>query len=95
MRVFSKFGEQDNAKKKYRWFMAFLALVTLDSAVWVGYSFKGCQYCDATVFMIMNSLFGAIFSCLWALIGLVRDRGCIVADQVIELPPPSDITSFM
>lgn len=41
MRVSKKFNEQDNAVKKYRWFMAFLAILTLDYIAWVGYSVAG------------------------------------------------------
>ena len=69
---------QQNVEKD-RWFMAFLALVTLDYVAWVGYSLKGCQYCEAAAFMIISSIIGAMFSCLWALYGLVRHLGRVCA----------------
>ncbi|KAL6614635.1 hypothetical protein ACP70R_036905 [Stipagrostis hirtigluma subsp. patula] len=60
-----------------RWFMAFLAIGTLDYVAWTGYSLKTCKYCDAGPFMIIISILGAIITSGLTVLGLVRDFGCI------------------
>lgn len=80
MRVNMKLDGHENVIKD-KWFMAFLGITTLNYVGWIGYSFKACRYCDAAIFMILNSITGAVFSCLWALVGLVRERGQ-VAEKV-------------
>lgn len=73
MRVHMELDGHENVIKD-KWFMAFLGITTLDYVGWVGYSFKKV-YCDAAIFMILNSITGAVVSSLCALVGLVKERG--------------------
>lgn len=63
--------------------MAFLGIVTLDYCAWVGYSFMKC-YCDATIYMIISSIVGAVVSSFYFFIGLLRDIGRITEPVIID-----------
>lgn len=94
MRAYMKIdGKEDIVKDK--WFMAFLGIITLDYAGWIGYSYKECHYCSAAVFMILNSIIGTVLSCLWALLGLVRGRGQVCEQVTYVEYLLFEITKFM